>query len=226
VIRRHGAFIDLKPPAVPGMLPSALLRRRPDIKAAELRLDGADATIEARRAQFLPTVQISGAVGGLFINALNYDPVTVWSIGASVLAPLFTGGALTAQLGVATAQRDEAAYAYRAAVLRAFSDIENALASVESYDRQIASLRTRRAILLDSLGMAQERHGGGYASYPDVLDAQRNLFSVELDAIGARGAQLNNATALYRVLGGGWSGDGLAQRLDAPVGERAAPAIR
>ncbi|WP_235955103.1 efflux transporter outer membrane subunit [Sphingobium psychrophilum] len=80
---------DFSLPAVPVTLPSDLLRRRPDIASAELAVAAGDATLASDRAAFLPQVAISAALGQLFVNALDYDPVTVWSLGGSVLAPIF-----------------------------------------------------------------------------------------------------------------------------------------
>jgi outer membrane protein, multidrug efflux system len=130
--------------------------------------------------------------------------VTVWSLGGSVLAPLFTGGRLTAQMDAAAAQRDQAAFAYRKSVLTAFSEVENALSGVDRLATQMGHAEERRAILARSLGFAHDRYQAGYASYLEELDAQRNLYRVELDAITLRRTQFDNAIALYRALGGGW----------------------
>lgn len=193
------------PPAVPATLPSDLLRRRPDLASAELAIAAADAGLAADRAAFLPQVALSARLGTLFVNALDYDPVTVWSIGGSILAPIFAGGRLTAQVDVATARRDQAAFVYRGAVLSAFEEVETALSGVARYAQQIQRLHNRRAILLRSVALATDRYRGGYASYLEQLDAQRNLYSTELEAITVRQDQLNNIVALYSALGGGWS---------------------
>jgi outer membrane protein, multidrug efflux system len=89
-----------------------LLRRRPDISAAEARLAAADRIIASRRAEFLPDVTLSASGGALIVDQLDYDPVSIWGLGASILAPLFQGGRLTAQLDQASARRDQAAFAY------------------------------------------------------------------------------------------------------------------
>ncbi|WP_454887436.1 efflux transporter outer membrane subunit [Sphingomonas oryzagri] len=200
----RGRLQDMKTPDVPATMPSALLRARPDLAAAELRLSAADRTLAAQRAAFLPSVSLSGSVGGLFVNGLNYDPVSIWSVGGSILAPLFEGGRLRAGVDVATAQRDEAALAYRAAALSAFRDVENALTDVRRYGEQIVIVRRRRDILLHSLALATDRYRGGYASYLDQLDAQRNLYSTELEAIGIRQSQLQSIVQLHAAFGGGW----------------------
>lgn len=200
----RGAFSGLAVPPVPALLPSELMRRRPDIAAAEARLAAADRVIAARRAEFLPDVNLSASGGALIADQLSYDPVSIWSLGASILAPLFQGGRLTAQLDQANAQRDQAALLYRDTVLRAFGEVENALTSERRLREQINRAISRRTILQRSLVFARDRFRGGYASYLDELDAQRNLFTVELNAIGVREQQLNALIRLWASLGGGW----------------------
>ncbi|GAA0439871.1 MULTISPECIES: efflux transporter outer membrane subunit [Sphingomonas] len=208
-IVRGRSLREFLPPAVPATLPSDLLRRRPDIASAELAVAAADATLASDRAAFLPQVAISAALGQLFVNALDYDPVTIWSVGGSVLAPLFAGGRLSAQVDATAAQRDQAAFAYRGTVLTAFEEVETALSGVTRYAEQIERLHNRRIILQRSVALATDRYQGGYASYLEQLDAQRALYSTELDAISVRQSQLENIVTLYRALGGGWQGAGL-----------------
>ncbi len=201
------AFARLQLPAAPQLLPSALLRRRPDLLQAELQLAASDANLRASRAAYLPQVNLSTSAGRLFVNALHYDPISVWSLGASVLAPLFDGGRLDAQYDAATAQRDQAAYAYRGAVLTALGDVENALVGVDRLAAQMQTAERRRAVLAQSLSFAKDRYEAGYASYLEQIDAQRNLFQAEIEVINLRQSQLDNLVALYRALGGGWSAE-------------------
>ena len=203
---KHGAGFDaLRLPPVPGVLPSQLLARRPDVYQRELLLAAADVNLAVRRQAFLPQVSLSAQLGSLFVNALDYDPVTVWSLGGSVLAPLFSGGRLTAQVEAAASQRDQAAFAYRRTVLTAFSEVENALAGVPRLAEQVSHAVQRREILTRSLGYATDRYQAGYASYFEQLDAQRNLYQVELNLVTLQRTQMENLIGLYRALGGGWS---------------------
>lgn len=195
---------DLRLPPVPDSLPSQLLERRPDIARAAHLLAAAGHTIEAQRAAFMPQVSLSAGVGSLLVNALDYNPLTVWSIGGSLLAPLFDGGRREAALDAATAQRDQAAYAYRGAVLAAFADVENALTASVRLARQTDYAVQRRGVLQRSLGFAHDRYEAGYASYLEELDAQRNLLQAELDVVRLRQAELDNRVLLYKALGGGW----------------------
>lgn len=215
-VSRGDLFQNIAPPSVPGMLPAELLRRRPDIQQAELTLAASDLSLEARRDEYLPQVQLSASIGRLYVNALDFDPIKVWDLGASVLAPIYSGGRLEAQVGVATAQRDQAAYNYRAVALKAFGEVENSLSGVKRFEEQIDRIRTRIHTLSRSLDIARDRYQGGYSSYLEVLDAQRNLFNTELSAIQVRESQLNNVISLYQALGGGWPGSNPDQSATAP----------
>ncbi len=192
------------PPTPEAGLPSALLQRRPDIARAQLQLAAADETLAVQRAAFLPQVSLTASAGSLLVNALQYHPATVWALGGSVLAPLFTGGRLQGQFDAATAQRDQAAHAYRNVVLKALADVENALVGTRRLQSQWQHASEREAVLQRSLGFAKDRYEAGYASYLEELDAQRNLFQAQQEVIRLRQGQLENAIALYQALGGGW----------------------
>ena len=196
---------NLRLPEVPVALPSELLRRRPDLAQAERLLAASDATLAASRAAFLPQVALSASLGALYINALSYNPINVWSLGGSVLAPLFDQGRLAAQYDSATAQRDGAAFTYRGAALKAFGEVENALVGVDRLAQQMAHVSRRSAILARSVEHAKARYEAGYAPYLEQLDAQRNLYQTEIEAITVRQAQLVNQLDLYKAMGGGWS---------------------
>ncbi|XOT95036.1 TolC family protein, partial [Alcaligenes pakistanensis] len=128
----------------------------------------------------------------------------IWSLGGSILAPIFDRGRLQAQFDSATAQRDEAAFAYRGVVLTAFSEVENALAGQGRFAEELSHVTARRDVLKRSLEHARNRYEAGYASYLEQLDAQRNLYEAENQVIAVRESQLQNMVDLYKALGGGW----------------------
>jgi NodT family efflux transporter outer membrane factor (OMF) lipoprotein len=204
-VLRERRFEDLPVLPAPAAIASSLLARRPDVAQSQLLLAASDVNLALRRADFLPHVTISAKFGSLLTNGRDYDPVTLWSLGGSVLAPVLSSGRLSAQVDAATAQRDQAAFAYRGVVLTAFSDVENALAGVTRLQTQMEHAHRRRDILARTLDFAKDRYQAGYASYLEVLDAQRNLYQVELNAVTLRQNQVNNMVALYRALGGGWT---------------------
>lgn len=202
----RGRLADLSLPLPGPGLPSSLLTRRPDIAQAEAQLISADASYASARAALLPQVRLTGSLGELFAEGL--DPVTVWSVGGSVLAPLFDAGRLGSQADAAEARRDQAAFAYRGVALNAFSEVEAALEGVSRLARQADEASAQQAALQEALTHARNRYRAGYASYLEELDAQRGLLSVELALVQLAESRLLNAIALYQALGGGWSTPG------------------
>jgi len=194
----------LRRPALPASLPSELLRRRPDVAQAEYQLAASDANLAAARKRFLPQLRLSASAGAA-ISSLLADPVGLWSVGGSILAPLFQGGRLRAGAQTAGAQRDAAAFAYRKAALTAFRDVEDALAAVDGLDRQVAIQTTQRAALAEAYRLASNRYREGYSPLLEQLDSQRGLLSAELALVQARADALNARVALFQALGGGWS---------------------
>jgi NodT family efflux transporter outer membrane factor (OMF) lipoprotein len=203
-IDRDDPAIEPVLPPVPAALPSSLLRRRPDIVAAEEHVVAADRALDASRAAFMPDLRLSADWGHVTSTLLNNHPVDVFTIGASILAPIFDAGRLKAQEGSAAARRDQAAFAYRKAALEAFGQVEDALAATQRLHQQLDSLREQKAALEKTLQIASARYKSGYAPFLDQLDAQRNLLSVQLAIAQAQADELNAYVTLYQSLGGGW----------------------
>ena len=190
-------------PAIPDGLPSELLRRRPDVAQAEFQLAASDKSLSAARKRFLPQVRLSASAGAAF-STLLADPITLWSVGGSVLAPLFEGGRLTAQAEAAGAQRDQAAFAYRRAALTAFREVEDALAGAKRLDEQVGLARAQQDALAEGLRLATNRYREGYSPYLEQLDAQRGLLGAQLSLIQLRADALTARVQLFQAMGGGW----------------------
>ncbi|MCC2981076.1 efflux transporter outer membrane subunit [Sphingomonas sp. IC4-52] len=203
-IERGTPLSSLQAPPVPAGLPADLLRRRPDIAQAEYTLAATDASLAAARAQFLPSLRLTGSTGLTLSTALS-DPVSIWAIGASVLAPLFQGGRLRANVEGAAARRDQAAFSYQRTALTAFREVEDNLAAVDRLAAQRRELEAQRTATAEALRHAANRYRAGYAAYLEQLDAQRALLNVELTLVQLRADQLNSLVALYQAMGGGWS---------------------
>ena len=200
----RGATLDaLATPGIPAGLPSDLLRRRPDIAQAERTLAASDATIAAARAQYLPTLRLTGT-GGAALSTLLANPITLWSVGASVLTPIFQGGRLRANVDASTARRDQAAFAYQRVALQAFRETEDSLAAIDRLAEQDRVLRAQRVAVAETLRHATNRYRAGYSPYLEQLDAQRALLSVDLSRVQLRTDLLNARVSLFQALGGGW----------------------
>jgi NodT family efflux transporter outer membrane factor (OMF) lipoprotein len=203
-IERGVTLSALTIPTVPMLLPADLLRRRPDIAQAEQQIVAADRSLDAARAAFLPSIRL-GASGGYVDSTLIQDPVGIFSIGGSILAPLFEGGRLRAQADTAAARRDQAAYSYRKVALNSFREVSDALAAVQRTSEQELALRQQRDALARALVQATNRYRAGYSSYLEQLDAQRGLLSADLSLVQANSDRLTAAVSLFQALGGGWT---------------------
>ena len=203
-----GRLDGLAEPAIPDGLPSDLLRRRPDIAQAEYALAAADKSLAAARKRFLPQVRLTASAGAAFSTLLN-DPISLWWVDGSILAPLFEGGRLRAQAEAAGAQRDQAAFAYRRAAIGGFREVEDALAAARRIDEQIARATAQRDALAEGLRLATNRYREGYSPYIEQLDAQRGLLAVELALVQLRTDAFTTRVQLYQAMGGGWSRDAI-----------------
>lgn len=202
-IERGAALSALAIPTVGAGLPADLLRRRPDIYQAEQQLVASDRSLDSARAAFLPSIQLNAA-GGYVASTLLADPIGIFSLGGSMLAPIFDSGRLRAQQQGAAARRDQAAFAYRKAALIAFREVEDGLAGVSRTGEQEAELAAQRAALGRAFARASNRYREGYSPYLEQLDAQRSLLSAELALVQVRSDRLQSVISLYQALGGGW----------------------
>ena len=194
-------------PKVPIGIPAALLQRRPDIASSERTVFAANASIGIARAAFFPRITLFGAAG--FQNTGSGDllalPYSVWTLGPSVSLPIFEGGFLRAQLGVARAAYAEAGANYRSTVLAAFQQVEdnlslsNRLAS-EAVD-QLQAVQDAEAT--EDLSLARYREGA--VNYLDVVTAQTAALEAERTSIALRTRREHAAVDLIRSLGGGWT---------------------
>ena len=207
-VARGGDINALTPLALPGQLPSSLLNRRPDIVQAERQLVAADATLASQRAKLLPSINLtaSGSMQDDTLPGLLDNPLRLWSIGGSILAPLLNREALNAGVDVAMSQRNQALYGYESTVRNAFKEVNDSLDAIRRYQEQLTELEGQVQVARETLRIAQNRYRNGYSSYLDELDAQRTLFSAELNLVQVKNNLLLAQVDLYRSLGGGWSG--------------------
>jgi len=197
------------PPEVPPGLPSTLMERRPDIREAEQNLVAANAEIGVAKAQFFPQVSLTGSGGGAFgrssaFSSLMSSQLGIWSYGAQVNQPIFTGGALRGNLRLAESQHQQALIAYRQAIQGAFGDASDALIGYQKFHQVRLRQEDSVADLQESVRLSNLRYKGGTTTYLEVLDGQRSLFTAELTLAQARGDEYQSLVQLYKALGGGW----------------------
>jgi multidrug efflux system outer membrane protein len=197
------------PPEVPAGLPSSLLARRPDIRQAEQNLIAANAEIGVAKAEFFPQISLTGSGGGAFgrssaFSSMMSSHLGIWSYGASVSQPIFTGGALRGNLHIAESQQKQALLAYKEAIQHAFGDVSDALIGYQKLHEVRLQQEQVVADLAESVRLSVLRYRGGTTNYLEVLDGQRSLFSAQLTLAQARGNEYQSLVQLYKVLGGGW----------------------
>lgn len=205
-VARSDSFSSLTPLQLPSQLPSSLLNRRPDIVQAERQLIAADATLAASRASLLPSINLTatGSVQDRTLPGLLDNPLQLWSLGGSILAPLLNRQALNAQVDISQSQRNQALYAYEKTVRNAFREVNDSLDAITRYQEQLTELLAQQDVAQETLRIAQNRYRNGYSSYLDVLDAQRTLFSAQTSVVQVKNNLLLAQIDLYKALGGGW----------------------
>jgi multidrug efflux system outer membrane protein len=194
------------PPEVPAGLPSELLERRPDVRAAEQDLIAANAQIGIARAAYFPTLSLSGALGGAStqLTSLFSGPSSTWNLVPQVTQPVFTGGRVKSGVALTEAGRERALIRYEKTIQTAFTDVSDALIAHqrvrESREKQAALV----AALQDRLRLAYLRYRGGVDTQLNALDADRDLFQAELELARIRLQEHLTVVQLYKALGGGW----------------------
>jgi outer membrane protein, multidrug efflux system len=197
------------PPEVPPGLPSSLLERRPDIREAEQNLIAANAEIGVAKAAFFPQISLTGSGGGAFgrsnaFSSLMSSQIGIWSYGAQVTQPIFTGGRLRSNLRLAESVDRQDLIAYEQAIQLAFRDVSDALIGYQKYHEVRVAQEITVKDLQDSVSTSLQRYQGGITTYLEVLDGQRSLFDAEIILAQAQGNEYQSLVQLYKSLGGGW----------------------
>ena len=193
-------------PEVPAGLPSSLLERRPDIRAAEENLVAANAQIGVARAAYFPQISLTGSAGfqSPALTDLFTGPAGIWNLAGSLTQPIFEGGRLKSNVRFAQAQHEELLLAYQQSIQGAFRDVSNALVAY----RKNREFRIQQEHLLasaqDAASLSQDRFKAGTTDYLEVLTNETNSFSAELGLAQARSNELIALVQLYQALGGGW----------------------
>jgi multidrug efflux system outer membrane protein len=203
----------VSPPAIPIGVPSDVLERRPDVAAAERAMAAANAQIGIARAAFYPSIILGPSIGyqSRTLSRLFDAPSMIWSLGVSLLQPLFTAGRLKANEDFATAGYEATVANYRRVVLTAMQEVEDGIlggAALErAYTQSLAAVDSARRVL----DLATARYEGGVATYLDVITAQQALLNGERQASQLQGQRLLVSVFLVKALGGDWQGSVLTK---------------
>jgi multidrug efflux system outer membrane protein len=205
-ILRGKSMDELVLPAVPAGLPSDILTRRPDIRQAEQALIAANARIGVAKAQFFPTISLTGLFGwsSTALDNLFTGPAKVWSYAGGLTAPIFTGGSLMGQLRATEAIQQQTLFTYQSAIQNAFREVDDALVDQRRTREQLEAQQRQVDALKEYARIARLRYDNGYTSYIEVLDAERSLFNAELQYAQTQGVLFQALVNLYKAVGGGW----------------------
>ena len=201
-----GSLNAIAVPAVSPGLPSELLIQRPDIRRQEAQLAAATADIGVARAQFFPSIQLTGQGGyqSAALVSLFSPHAAFFSLAASLTQPIFDGGALQGNFELTKARQDELLQTYRKTVVSAFADVSNALVSLRQTSERLRLQRDVVASSRRAFQLAEQQLRAGTADIVTVLNTQLTLFQAEDALWQAQLARLQAVVSLYQALGGGW----------------------
>ena len=194
------------PVDVPVSVPSALVRRRPDIRASEELLHAACARVGVATANLYPKITLSGSLGS---NAVRIEDLftsgsSIWSLGAGLLQPLFHGGELTAKRRAAIAAHDQALALYRETVLTSFGEVADTLRALDLDAQTLRAQADAEASARETLSSVESQFRLGAVNYLSLLVAQRQFQVAHINLIRAQAARFADTAALFQALGGGW----------------------
>jgi len=206
-VMRGRSLIDQEmPPDVPPGLPSALLERRPDIRAAEQNLIAANAEIGVAKAAYFPQITLTGFLGaqGNQLSSLFTGPSSVWTFAPQLTQPIFTAGRLKSQVRLTQAFRDSALIQYEKSIQTAFSEVSDALIAHQRTRESRVQQELLVGALQDRTRLAYVRYLGGVDTLLNALDSDRDLFQSDLLLSQIRLSEQDSVVQLYKALGGGW----------------------
>ena len=205
-IERGGPMPPELAPGLPTGVPAWLLQRRPDLVAAEQSLIAATRRVGVAVADRLPKISLEGSIGlsSLDLGTLFTGNAAAWSLGGSLLAPIFQGGRLAALEDAARARMEQAVAAYRSQVLVALREVSDAAVSYSKLEAVLTQIDLQVKATTAAERLARMRYEGGVSNYLEVLDSQRQSYGAELSLVRTQLARLLYAVQLYRALGGGW----------------------
>lgn len=192
------------PRELPVSLPSSLVKQRPDIRGSEELLHAASAQIGVATANLYPQITLSGSLGSSATDLEDLFSGSVWSLGGSLLQPLFHGGELTAKRRAAIAAYDQALANYRNTVLLAFQDVADTLKALEMDAQTLTAQADAEAAARDSLALSQTQFQYGAVSYLTLLNAETQYQQAKINLIQAQASRFADTAALFQALGGGW----------------------
>jgi multidrug efflux system outer membrane protein len=206
IARGRTLFDQPQPPQVPAGLPSSLLDRRPDVRAAEQQLIAANARVGVAKAAFYPSINLTAAGGAQTSDLLGVVQRSgfAYTTGGLLDLPIFDAGRRSGNYKAAKAQREELLINYQKAINGAFRDVSDALVAYQKTRDATVSFKRLADTLIDQTRLANARYVGGVSSYLEVLDTERQRLTAEQEHAQSHRDVLALLVQLYKSLGGGW----------------------
>ena len=193
-------------PDVPAGIPSRLVERRPDIRAAEAQLIAANARIGVAKAAYFPQITLTADSGfqSSALTSLFTGPAGLWSFGGSLAQPIFEGGRIKSGVKLSEARKDEMVLTYQQTIQQAFRGVSDSLIGYQK-NREFREHQEQLLVSAqDASRLSEVRYRGGATNYLEVLTNETNSFNAELGLAQARLNELTSLVEIYRNLGGGW----------------------
>lgn len=197
---------QLQAPAVSAAIPSELLKRRPDVRAAEARIAAALERVKQAKTDLFPKITLNGLLGrqGTSLSGLSFGGGNFFNLGPQLQLPIFNSGKIKSNIAVTQARLEEERIAYKTEVLQAFEEAANALASLERQRQREAKLASAIDSARTSLDLSVDLQKAGLNDFLSVLDAERSVYDAEFQRSSARTQVLLESVALYKALAGSW----------------------
>ena len=205
-VPRGKSIDELTLAQIPNGIPSDLLLRRPDIRAAEQDLISNNALIGVARAAYFPRISLTGLAGFISgdLGAWFDSDAATWAVGGAMTGNIFTGGRISGGVGQAEALQQQSLFGYQQSILTALKEVEDALISTQKARERLISDGRRVEALTEYARIARLRYDNGYTSFIEVLDSERSLFNAELTYVNTQNSVYAGLINTYKALGGGW----------------------
>ncbi|RUO25773.1 RND transporter [Aliidiomarina minuta] len=195
------------PDDVPAVMPSELLQRRPDVRAAESSMIAANAQVGVAMAERWPSLNLNAMIGtaALDTSDLFTSSSETWSLGAGLAGPIFDFGRRRANVESAEAQSAQAQIEYQMAVTSAFRDVRDALTLYQNSEQRVAAIRRQTDAIRETVEMAEIQYELGAIGFYELLNARRELMNAEMNLSDAVSDRLIASASLFKAMGGGWN---------------------
>jgi multidrug efflux system outer membrane protein len=207
VKRNSATFNSTEPGLVATGLPSELLDNRPDVKAAELRLEAAKLSTKSAKARFYPSLNLDASLGYESFNLahlIDTPESLAFSLAGGLMAPLLNRAAIKADYKSANAMQFQAVFDYERTLLQAYTDVYNQLTALSNYGQRYEQLSQQVAALQSAIEVSNVLYQSAHADYMEVLLTRRDSLEAEMELVETKKAQLQALVSIYQALGGGW----------------------